>query len=180
MMKTIKIILISFSAMYLSACMMDGTSMSNFGSYRPYGYSDSQMVYPEGYESYGSYEQGGYDPERRTESKVVVPNSYHVGSGNPTPSKDLDKNWVNSQNPQSYTIELANDRKPSKVAGVLYKAPKNERSAEVKTSSGSYKGLYGSYPTYEAAQEKLNSLPDNVKKGAGIKSWGSVQNDVGW
>jgi hypothetical protein len=176
MLKIIRIITISLATTYLSACMIDGTS--RLSSFSPYNYSDTPMVYPDSYDMYGSSQQN-YNTQPEPSREVVVPNSYHVGQGSPESSKNLDRTWVNSQNPQSYTIEIARDRKPSTVARALYKVPKSERSAEVKTTNGNYKGLYGSYPTYEAAQEKLNSLPDNVKQGAGIKSWGNVQSDVG-
>lgn len=181
MLKASKIIIISLSSLYISACSIDGTT-SNFGNYGPYNFSNSQMIYPDSYDSYNSQYQQGQYPEGappRSSGAVVVPESYHVGvTGRPTSAKDMDKSWIEKQNPSSYTIELANDSKPSRVAGVLYKAPKNERSAEVRTNSGGYTGVYGSYPTYEAAMQKLNSLPEDVKKDAKIKSWGSVQSSV--
>ena len=140
------------------------------------------MIYPDSYDSYNSQYENGQYPNSTPPSPsgtVVVPESYHVGAtGRPTSAKDMDKNWIKKQNPSSYTIELANDSKPARVAGVLYKAPKNERSAEVRTNSGGYTGVYGTYPTYEAAMQKLNSLPEDVKKDAKIKSWGSVQSSV--
>ena len=86
------------------------------------------------------------------------------------------------QNAQGYTIELADGDKAAQVAGALYKAPKNQRTAEVKYQQGGktyYKGLYGSYPSYDAAQQALSTLPADVKQKAGIKSWGSVQHGVG-
>lgn len=187
MLKANKIIIISLSSVYLAACSIDGTtnSMANWGGYN---YSDSQTVYPDSYDAYQvqQYYHGdsninnNYQNNRSYQGaqSVVVPDSYHVSSGKPPASKDLDKNWINNQNPSSYTIELANDNKPSKVAGVLYKAPKNERSAEVKTNNGNYKGVYGSYPSYEAAQEKLNSLPENIKNNAKITNWNNVQKDI--
>lgn len=182
MLKAIRVLIILLSTMYLSACMIDGTSSySNFNGYNNlYNYSNEPMIYPDSYDTYRAYNQNynSSPPPAASKETVVVPNSYHVGAGNPTSSKDVDKRWVNSQNPQSYTIELTNDNKASKVAGVLYKAPKNERTAEVKTNKGGYKGLYGSYPTYEAAKEKLNSLPEDIKNNANIKAWGNVQNDI--
>lgn len=184
MLKTSKIIIISLSSVYISACSIDGTT-SNFSNYGHSGYTNSQMIYPDSYDSYnyqyqyqnqsGEYQSGAPS----SSGKIVVPESYHVGtSGRPPSAKDMDKNWVRKQNPSSYTIELANDAKPSRVAGVLYKAPKNERTAEVKTTNGNYTGVYGTYPSYEAAKEKLMSLPENVRKDANIKSWGSVQSNV--
>ncbi|OGV30940.1 MAG: hypothetical protein A3E88_00745 [Legionellales bacterium RIFCSPHIGHO2_12_FULL_35_11] len=177
MIKIIKITIITLAASYLSACLMDGTS--GYHNDRGYNGYDSQMIYPDSYNAYDQgYNSNNYTPSSEGGGRVVVPSSYHVGSGNPTSSKDVDKSWVHSQNPTSYTIEIANDKKPSKVAGVLYKAPKNERSAEVKTNNGDYKGLYGTYTSYEAAQEKLNQLPEEVKGSASIQSWGNVQKDV--
>lgn len=181
MLKASKIIIISLSSIYISACSIDGTT-SNFSNYGPSGFANSQMIYPDSYDSYnyqnqsGEYQQG-VPPS--SPGNVVVPESYHVGAtGRPPSAKDMDKGWVQKQNPSAYTIELANDSKPSRVAGVLYKTPKNERTAEIKTSNGSYTGLYGSFSSYEAAQEKLRALPEDVRKNATIKSWGSVQSSV--
>ncbi|MDP3562542.1 MAG: SPOR domain-containing protein [Legionellaceae bacterium] len=174
----IRILSITLSTLILSACMVDGTDSSS-SSFYPFGTSEPSqpMLYPEGYDTViAAPKQESYQP---TSSKnVVVPQSYHMSAGSPETSKDVDKNWVASQNPQSYTIELADDSKASRVANTLYKAPKTERSAEVRTQNGNYKGLYGTYPTYEAAQEKLNSLPEDVKQGAGIKAWSNVQRDL--
>ena len=88
---------------------------------------------------------------------------------------------MNSQNSQAFTIELADEEKASQVANTLYKAPKNERMGEVKYQRDGktyYKGLYGSFPSYEAAQQALSALPSDVKQNAGIKKWASVQNGV--
>ena len=41
-----------------------------------------------------------------------------------------------------------------------------------------YKGLYGTYPTYEAAQQAQGSLPSSMKADSSIKSWSNVQNSV--
>lgn len=41
-----------------------------------------------------------------------------------------------------------------------------------------YKGLYGTYDSQEAAQKALESLPPEIKQGAGIKDWGSVQGNL--
>jgi septal ring-binding cell division protein DamX len=113
---------------------------------------------------------------------VVVPDSYHVGEyHSPVSFKDRDKGWVSSQNPQGYTIELADDQKASKVAQKLYKAPKNDRMAQVryqKNGKPYYKGVYGTYNSPEAAQKALDQLPAELKQGAGVKSWGSVQENL--
>jgi len=171
----IRLIGLSAVTLCLSACMIDGTS--NYSNISPFGVSEpSTMLYPEGYDAVG----GGMPVVQKPipSSNVVVPQSYHVGMGHPESSKHADKNWVDTQNPQGYTIELANSDKASRVANVLYKAPKTERTAEVKAYNGSYKGLYGSYPTYEAAQAQLNSLPDDLKQNADIKTWSNIQRDL--
>lgn len=174
MRSPIRIISVSITAVCLSACMFDGNN-----SYSPYNFGPSEpatTLYPEGYDT----TQFNQQPIEKASSSgnVVVPQSYHVGMGAPQSSKDVDKSWVNSQNPESYTIEMADSDKASAVANVLYKAPKSERTAEIKTSNDHYKGLYGTYPTYEAAQEKLNSLPSDLKQNAGIKTWKQVQHDI--
>jgi hypothetical protein len=167
---------LSICILSLSACTFDGTSPSTYYQ----GNASETSLYPEGYEGVGGYNVQSMPDERVHD--VVVPESYHVSTyGSPTPSKDLDKNWVTSQNPQSYTIELAQSDKASQVAGTLYKAPKNEHTAEVKSQRYGktyYQGLYGTYSSYEAAQQALNSLPEDLKQNAGIKTWGSVQSTV--
>lgn len=163
----------------LSAC----TSMD--GGYSPY-----EVVQP--YQGY-SYENvqyylpsdGGSDYSYRdygTHNQVRVPDSYHVGvSHSPASAKDRDKVWISSQNPQSYTIEIANDEKPGQVAKKLEQVPKNEHTAEIKYQEGGktyYKGVYGSYSNQQDAQKAFDALPDEVKKGAGIQNWQKIQNNA--
>lgn len=177
MLTKTRIISISLCVVSLSGCMIDGT---NDGGYRhdypSYEYQPSPL-YPESSDNV-SY----YGPPEASKNNIVVPESYHVGAvHSPTASKDVDRSWVSSQNPQSYTIEIADGEKASQVAGKLQKAPKNERMAEVKYQRGGkayYKGLYGSYPSYDAAQQALSALPEEVKQSAGIKAWGNIQNNI--
>lgn len=177
MLTKARIVSISLCMMSLSGCMLDGTSNNSYRSdYPTYDYQPSPL-YPESLDNVGYY---GAPAESK--NNVVVPESYHVGSvHSPTPSKNVDRTWVSGQNPQSYTIELADGEKASQVARQLQKAPKNERMAEVKyqrSGKAYYKGLYGTYPSYDAAQQALNALPEDVKQGAGIKNWGSIQNNL--
>lgn len=141
-------------------------------SYQGYAYNDAQM--------YPQMDYGYSDYEYSNQSQMVdVPDSYHVGEYHaPVSFKDRDKQWVNSQNPQKYTIELADDEKAAAVAKKLYQAPKSDRSAQVqyqKNGKSYYKGVYGSYDSPEAAQKALDGLPTDIKQGAGVKNWGSVQ-----
>lgn len=117
-----------------------------------------------------------------SQGEVSVPDSYHLGQyQSPVSFKDRDRNWVSSQNPQGYTIEVADDEKASQVAQKLYKAPKDDRRAQVKYQRDGkvyYKGVYGTYNNAADAQKALDSLPDELKKGAGVKNWSSVQNGL--
>lgn len=166
----IKYYVLCGSILGLSACggMYQTSSQPD---YKPYAYDD--RVYPQ-------YEALPYPPLESKE--VVVPETYHMSSMHaPIPHSDRDKTWVNSQSSNGYTIELADDEKASNVANTLYKAPKKERMAEVryqKEGKTYYKGLYGSYPSYEAAQQALKDLPEDMRQHAGIKTWGSVQGNV--
>lgn len=162
----------------LTACSpMYQTSYTRYTAYQPYAYEDTRY-YSQSYEGGANYDNS---PQR--ESGVKVPESYHVGSyRSPASHKDLDRAWVNSQNPQAYTIEIADGEKASQVAGKLSNAPKTDRRAAVKyyrDGKTYYKGVYGSYNSYDEAQKALNSLPENIKQGADIKSWNKVQNKVG-
>ncbi len=161
----------------LSGCFMDGTSESSYFS-QPTPYEDrNNSLYPETYDS-------SFDTYRVNESKpysqgVVVPQSYHLGATNSPPTaKDEDKQWVASQNPNGYTIQIEQNDKPATVARSLQQMPKNERSVEVRSQSGSYIGLHGSYSNQEEATAQLNNLPSSVKDQAQIKNWESIQKEV--
>lgn len=134
------------------------------------------------YPASDSYRMNDYAYDSQPGQGVVVPESYHVGQfHSPVSFKDRDRTWVNNQNAQGYTIELADDEQPSTVAQQLYKAPKTDRMAQIryyKNGKTYYRGLYGSYENAEDAQKALNALPPEVKKNAGIKNWGSVQNNL--
>ncbi len=173
MLTKTRVLSVCLCAVSLSACM-GGAGQTYNSNYQTYHY-DAPPLYPDGYDNTPVYMD---EPSQN----VVVPESYHVSSYQaPTPAKDLDRTWVNSQNPQAYTIQLADDEKASRVANTLQKAPKNEHMAEVKYQRGGkayYKGLYGSYPSAEAAQQALSDLPADIKQDAGIQTWGSVQQSV--
>lgn len=162
----------------LTGCM---STPNQYLNYHASPYDDRSMYYSEQYEGEYPY----YQPSQNANAAkkpVEVPETYHVGRyHSPTSHKDRDRRWVVSQNPQAYTIEIAEGEKASQVAGKLFKAPKKDRMAQIKYQRGDrvyYEGVYGSYPSYEAAQQALSTLPDDLKQGAHIKSWGSVQNKV--
>lgn len=148
----------------------------NSDSYNTYTYNNSQLYPPADYNTVNTYQSSF--PQRN----VSVPDSYHVGEfHSPVSFKDRDRTWVTNQNPQGYTIEVADDEKASQVAQKLYKTPKNDRMAQVKyqrDGKAYYKGVYGTYPDAESAQKALNALPPEIKQGAGVKNWGSVQNNL--
>lgn len=168
-----KLICVSVCIVNLSACMTNAPH--DYNNSQSYGYQVSPL-YPEGYDNTVVCSNNLYD----TPQERVVPESYQM-KASPVASKDLDKTWVNSQNPTGYTIQIADDEKAARVAGTLQKAPKNERMAEVKyqrDGKAYYKGLYGTYSTSEEANKALNALPEDIKQGAGIQSWGTIQQSV--
>lgn len=174
--------ILCFCALGLSGCLMDGSSTwdgtANDGYFTMQSEPSNNYEYSEGYNrSYDSYLS---IPDAETSPGVVVPTTYHLNGVTNTPptAKDEDKNWVNTQNRNGYTIEVSKDAKPAPVAQKLQQLPKNERSVEVRTQSGSYIGLHGSYQSREAAEEKLNSLPPDVKGAAKVKPWHDIQSEV--
>lgn len=182
---------ISLCSMSLCGCVLDGTSSSSWNgtwdNANNEGYFMQAMpdeynnppVYSESYDT--SYHSNFYgDNGDDQQSKVIVPQSYHVGgiSNTPMTAKEEDKHWVQEKNPSDYTIQVQKNRKPSQVANTLQRMPKNERSVEVRSHSGSYIGLHGNYRSREAAEAQLNNLPENVKDQATIKNWGTVQKEV--
>lgn len=167
----------------LSACTVDSAN-NNPPTYRPTYqpytyvnyYGTPTDLYPQGYDS------SMYVQLPQEKKPLEVPDTYLAGANHsPTPPKNVDKEWVNNQKGQSYTIQLADGEKAAEVANTLLKVPKNERTAEIKYQRDGktyYKGVYGTYPNYEEAQKALNNLPADVKQNAGIKTWGTVQNNA--
>lgn len=139
----------------------------DYGSYDNY-YEDGRAIPPG--------QRGGYVPRGR---HVTVPESALLKDGaGPTSHKQKDKNWVRNQDPNSYTIELADDDKPASVAKKLYVAPKNKRMAQIKYQEGGtkrYTGVYGSYKTKAEADAALEKLSPELKSKAKIKPWSSIQ-----
>lgn len=144
--------------------------------YQAYVYDNSQL-YPQ-----GNYRMLHSDERNQGNQAINVPDSYHVGEyHSPVSFKDRDRNWVSSQNAEGYTIEVADDEKASQVAEKLYKAPKSDRMAQVKYQHHGktyYKGVYGTYNNAKEAQKALDALPEDIRNGAGVKSWGSIQNNL--
>lgn len=166
---------IIFSIIGLSACT----------SYNPNGYTNYQTytdhgieLYPQGYEEGPS--QADYQLYNQpTKSAVLVPQTYYSG-GNKTPVShdDVDKSWVTQQRPTEYTIQVKQAEKPSEVAKTLFETPKSARSAQIKSEANgkiNYKGVYGTYPTKESAEEALKQLPPSLQSDAQVTTWGNVQ-----
>ncbi len=157
----------------LSSCNNMENSATQSSDYEPYVYN-----------TYYQADNTLVDYSRpMSEQEVKIPDSYYVGGyHSPMSHKDSDKSWVKNQSPQAYTIEVADGEKASQVAAKLYKIPKKDRMAEIKyqanNGKASYKGLYGSYSSYEEAQKAFATLPEEVKQGAGIKSWSNIQSTI--
>ncbi|MBI2785917.1 MAG: SPOR domain-containing protein [Legionella longbeachae] len=163
--------LMGIGAFSMSSCSTMGDS--EYLTYPTYTYDVSQPY------TLNNYNMVNYDYKYQQKQDVVVPDSYHVSEfQSPVSFKDRDQTWVNSQNPQGYTIELVEGNKASKVAQTLYKAPKNERMAQVKYDRDGktyYKGIYGSYGTASEAQKALNALPPELKNSASVVNWNNIQ-----
>jgi SPOR domain len=105
--------------------------------------------------------------------------SYHFANGGkPVNHKERDVNWIRSQSPEGYTIELASDKKPASVAKTIHKSPKDARRAQFRTyenGEATHRGVYGSYQSREAAQKALKKLPANVRGQAQVKQWQNLQ-----
>lgn len=108
--------------------------------------------------------------------------SYHFANrGGPKTHKQRDVEWINNQNPNNYTIELAEDEKPSSVAKKLFNTPKQERMAQYKHQKGGktvHTGIYGSFKDSESAKKALDKLPADVRKKAKVKQFGNAQQDA--
>lgn len=161
----------------MSSCTMLDDGTGTYLNYPAYAsYDDSQAYRTNYYKSPNNYK---YYQSYQPKQDVIVPDSYHVGDMRPPVSfKDRDQVWVSNQSPQAYTIQLADGDKASQVAQALYKAPKNERVAQVKSARDGkdyYQGVYGSYTSAAEAQKALDALPAEVKRGASVKNWSTIQ-----
>lgn len=178
-MNKIQLFTLVICAAGLSACgMSNNDTLYTSYTYKPYNYDETLYYSSQTYRGGPDYTYGA----QSSSSGVSVPDSYHVGAyHSPTPHKERDKDWVKSQNPQSYTIEIADDEKAASVASKLYQVPKTDRSAEIKyqrDGKAYYKGLYGTYNSQDEAIRALEALPDALKKGAGVKDWGTIQSNT--
>lgn len=171
-MKTYQIIGVTLCSLSLTACQhFYEQSTSHAPKYQvPKDHHAAAIqLYPDGYDNGGAYAP---DPKSVADQKPLIPEQ------TTSAAKPHDTSWVGKQNPQGYTIEIVNGDNAHDVSTALQKTPKNEPTAQVKyhqDGKAYYKGIYGSYPTYEAAQKALNSLPDDLKQKARVKTWGNVQ-----
>lgn len=177
MTKKLKYLVPVFCVVTLTSCL---PYAPNDRPYATYAYDDSQLYAQSYYYARGPEDR--YFGNQYSQGGVTVPESYHVGAfHSPVSSKERDKNWARGQNPEAYTIEIADSDKAAAVAQKLYKAPKGDHMGQVKYNRNGksyYKGLYGTYDNAEAAQKALDSLPADIKQGAGVKNWGSVQSNL--
>lgn len=144
---------------------------ATYGSYQPYFHGQQSEVPTSVYRDYAS-------PRDR-----LVSESNYDAVQTRVSHKDIDRNWVNEQNPNHFTIQVDESEKAAQVASKLQKAPKGDRMAEIKAyreGKTFYKGVYGSYNNYDEAQKALNNLPDDIKQGASVKHWGSIQENVSY
>jgi hypothetical protein len=174
MNNNIKFAVVGLCALGMSSCVIleNGTSDNlYYTTYAPY---DDSRLY-----SQNNYKMPNANYTVQSKQDVIVPDSYHVGEMRPPVSfQDRDQTWVSSQNPQGYTIELAEGEKASKVAQALYKAPKTNRMAQVRylrDGKDYYRGVYGSYGSADEAKKALDSLPLEIKSSASVKNWSNIQ-----
>lgn len=172
-----KYLVLGLCALNLCSCMVDDSehyppdyqanTYDNAHTYPTINYSNSDS---------------GYRYNTPSAQAVSVPDSYHVGEfHSPVSFKDRDRTWVASQNPQAYTIEIAEGEKAAQVAQKLHQTPKTDRMAQVKyqvNGKSYYKGVYGTYPDATTAQKAYDSLPEEIKHGASVKNWSSMQQNL--
>lgn len=189
----IKTVLTGLLVCAISACTImerDGYYPAGYQgySYPTYDYKPYKPYYGGAVTNTGGsylYDSDSYDTSYKNYREKPAPevsDSFTGHSRTPVSFKDNDRNWINSQNPYAYTIEVADDEKPSQVARKLQQVPRNDRTAEIryqKNGKNHYKGIYGTYESKEAAQKAMESLPPEVRQGASVQGWQQVQGTVG-
>lgn len=157
--------------MGLNACVQSNLSSESRGS--SYVYDEEYGSPTLGYETVDFGD--GYVQNEPTQHSVTRL------AQRPVPVAHGDKDWVMTQAPNHYTIQMAKSDKPQSVAKALFSAPKRARMAQVQTHQWGgqvYQGLYGSYSNQADAEQALQSLPETVRQQAKIVSWSSVQNQL--
>lgn len=123
-------------------------------------------------------ETPGFKKGIQPTSHVSVPKSYYLAEGVPVSHQTSDKDWIDQQSTEEYTIELSDNKSPAVVAKTIQEAPKNARMAQVQyNDDGKNKslGVYGSFSSKQAAEEALAKLPPAVRENAKIQSWNNIQ-----
>lgn len=172
----VRAITIAFGIIGLSSCIIDDGTGRNLYYPSPVVYNDDNIYAGHSYQLPGdNYKYNSVS----TNESVVVPESYHVGeSKRPVSFQDRDSAWINKQSSHAYTIELAQGDRPAQVAQALFKAPKNNRMAQVKYQRWGktyYRAVYGTFDNAEEAQKTLDSLPAELKQNAAVKNWSSIK-----
>lgn len=170
-----KLLIIITIAYLLTGCCCSNTPSSLDG------YTPTATDYTVGDFALGGYTQpGSTNPNLGTDLDSTYrdlggsPDGVDLTRTTPIKAKDSDHEWASSQPNYGYTIELARGEKASKVAKVLYKAPKAQRMAEIESQNG-FVGVYGSYQTQDEAQKAYQALPQEIQQQAKIKSWSEVR-----
>lgn len=175
MIKKIKSTVIFSCMLGLSSCIMNKGTYENL--YYPASTYDAGLLYANN--NYLLPDPANSSDNTYSLNKVQVPDTYHLSeSHTPVSFRDRESTWVRNQNGQAFTIELAEGEKASQIAQILYKTPKNNRTAQIafkKWGKTYYRAVYGSYNTAEEAQNVLDSLPGELKSNASVKNWNSVQ-----
>lgn len=113
---------------------------------------------------------------------VSVPYSpQFAGRSTPKSHKERDLEWINGQNPSSYTIEITSDEKAAAVANSLYEIPKEERMGQFKHKQNGktvHTGVYGSFSSQEEAEKALSQLPESARTKAQVKQWNNLQSEA--
>ncbi len=181
-------ILLASTALSLSSCQLPSSvsdvwpeNWSDEASQKQTQKQTSQQTAPSSSPNTTSSETPAFKAHIKPTSKVVVPPSYYLAKGQPVSHQTSDNTWIEKQDASGYTIQLTSNSSAPTVAKTLQQAPKDARMAQVQydnNGQAEYIGVYGSYPTQEAAQAALAKLPQNLQSAASVKSWSNIQDKV--
>lgn len=167
--------------------MTFGLAVSGCGQvsydFSPYDarYSDTEMLYERGYIVRDSGESMPYVPPPATPTRISGPSpAMPLAAQSSEVQVSIpqgDAAWIAQQARTDYTLVLIDDSKPSVVADVLLRLPKNAHVAQyryVQNGTTRYKGLYGVFKTETAAQSAMMLLPAQFKAQAKIIQFGGL------
>lgn len=102
----------------------------------------------------------------RIKAKAAEPPAPAVATE--TPQNGTTKNWLSSQNPEYYTLQLFSTENEKFIKKHIAQNDLSDKADYFRTNGSTYALVYGAYPTKDAAEQAIKQLPRQLIAG---KPW---------